>query len=138
MQKKNLENENKIKTKVNEEISQEIEGFRYVERTYSKSGDLLINKSNQEKIKVKKFFGKVAEVECSSGITINLGDYESAKVFCSVKLPCYVEEIEEAQKCAFKYVENALVQQVEEVRSDSNEIKNKYSKKEFEGSGDDF
>jgi hypothetical protein len=133
MGNKIVRQEKNIKKIKSEEISEyEIDGYREVYRCYKQSGKIITEKEDQEILKVKKFFGKVAEVECESGLTISLGEgtYEFAKVGCKVKLPCYVEEILEAQKCAFKIVEEGLIQQIEEVKQDMQDIKNKYSKAE--------
>lgn len=41
-----------------------------------------------------------AHVSATMGLTINLGDYESAKISVTTTLPCYAEEIEDAYEAA--------------------------------------
>ena len=41
-----------------------------------------------------------AHVSATLGLTINLGNYESAKVSITTTLPCYIEEMEDAFKAA--------------------------------------
>lgn len=126
--------------KIDEVTEQEIDGYREVYRSYSKDRKILSEKESQEVLKIRKFFGKVAEVEIESGLTIALGKgtYEFAKVSCKVKLPCYVEEIKEAQNCAVKLVEDKLIEQIEDIKSDWQEVNDKYSKKEFGDVNDEF
>jgi hypothetical protein len=138
MQKKIDKNIKKLK--VDNISEQETDGYREVYRSYSKDGKILSEKDNQEILKIRKFFGKVAEVEIESGLTIALGKgtYEFAKVSCKVKLPCYVEEVAEAQNCAVRLVEEKLIEQIEEIKSDWSEVNDKYSKKEFGDVNDEF
>lgn len=56
--------------------------------------------SEVEKLEVQTFETEPAFVRANFGLTINLGNYESARVDTSVTLPCYVEEIDEAYKKA--------------------------------------
>lgn len=121
-------------------IEQEIDGYREVYRSYSKDGKILSENEQQETLKIRKFFGKVGEVEAESGLTIALGKgtYEFAKVSCKVKLPCYVEEVIEAQKTAFNLVEEKLIEQIEDIKSDWQDVNDKYSKKEFGDTNDEF
>lgn len=44
-----------------------------------------------------------AHVSATMGLTINLGDYESAKISVTTTLPCYVEEIDDAFEAAKNY-----------------------------------
>lgn len=53
--------------------------------------------SVQEKIEVEAFEDvALADVSVKKGLTINLGDFNSARIDVMVSLPTYVEEIEEA------------------------------------------
>lgn len=49
-----------------------------------------------------------AFVRASTGLTINLGNFESARVDVSVTLPCYPEEVREAFGRAWHIVETEL------------------------------
>jgi len=44
-----------------------------------------------------------AHVSATMGLTINLGDYESAKISVTTTLPCYAEEIDDAFEAAKNY-----------------------------------
>ena len=44
-----------------------------------------------------------AHVSATMGLTMNLGDYESAKISVTTTLPCYVEEIDDAYEAAKNY-----------------------------------
>ena len=114
------------------EDKKEKSGYRYVERSYSQNGEVLKESSKQDRIKVRRFIGKTAEISVRVGLTFALEEkYEFGRVDCEVKLPCYVEEVEEAQATAFKMAEIALVQQVDEIKEDAKEMHEKYSKKEY-------
>lgn len=56
----------------------------------------------QEVIEVKEFPENVepAHVSATMGMTINLGNYESAKVSVTTTVPCYPEELDEAYEAA--------------------------------------
>lgn len=58
----------------------------------------------------------IAEVECTSSITLNLGNYESAKIGVSVRLPCFVEELQDAYTTAKKFVDDRLNGEAKEIR----------------------
>ena len=47
---------------------------------------------------------------------MNMGNYESMRIEVGVSLPCYKEEIEEAQEQCFKLVEEKLYQKVRAVK----------------------
>jgi hypothetical protein len=64
-----------------------------------------------ESIAVHKFQTDPAEVSVSCALTINLGNFESAKITVSVSIPCYKEEIDDAYDFAQKWVENRIEQE---------------------------
>lgn len=47
-------------------------------------------------LEVRTFATEPAYVRVSSGMTQNMGNYESLRVDVAVTLPCYVEEIDDA------------------------------------------
>ena len=71
-----------------------------------KDGTML--KSREEKLVVREFEVEPARVRCGLGLTLNLGNFESLRIECGVDIPCYVEEIPEAQKFCYKTAENEL------------------------------
>lgn len=52
-----------------------------------------------------------ARVRCALGLTINLGNFESARVDASIELPCYAEEQQQAFARAWALVEAELREQ---------------------------
>jgi hypothetical protein len=91
------------------------EGKLEVTRMYKKSGKLEDEDSKEETIMVKNFETEPAEVGYLLSKTINLGNYESFKIGVEVKLPCYVEEVAEAQETAYQLAESELLARVREV-----------------------
>ena len=49
-----------------------------------------------------------AEVEMGIALTMNLGNYESAKIVVHLRVPCYKEEIDNAYIFAQKWVEDRV------------------------------
>lgn len=71
----------------------------------------------QEEIDVGVFESDapVAIAKVSVGSTINVGDYNSARCDVGVELPCYVEELPDALKTAYKMavrMQNSIVRGV--------------------------
>lgn len=52
-----------------------------------------------------------AYVRVGAGLTINLGDYESLRIDCSVTLPCHRGELDAAYAAASDYVADKLTQE---------------------------
>lgn len=59
----------------------------------------------------------VAEVDVRYGMTINLGNFESARLDIGVKLPCYAEERDEALVAARAFVEEEMRAQVSKIKA---------------------
>lgn len=63
-------------------------------------------------IEIKNFqTDKVAYVEAAVGATINMGNYNGIRLDVSLKLPCYVEQIEDAYKFASKFVNDKILEE---------------------------
>lgn len=60
---------------------------------------------------------EVANVSIKKGLTINLGDYNSARIDVMVNLPCYVEEIETAAILAAEICDAELEDKSEGLRA---------------------
>jgi len=71
------------------------------------------------KLKVQTFDTEVAHVTARYGLTLNLGNFESARCDCYVTLPCYVEEMGGALKEAWEIAEKEVQAQVECIRGDA-------------------
>jgi len=73
--------------------------------------------TEDEFLDVRRFETAPAEVGFSAGLTLNLGNYESARIDVSVKVPCYREELDEAYAFATKWASDRLVKEREEIRT---------------------
>jgi hypothetical protein len=71
-----------------------------------------------ELLAVHKFLAPPAKVSCGMGLTINMGNYESARIDVVVEVPCYREEVEEAYTYARKFCESRI-------KDEAGSIKNK-------------
>jgi len=70
-------------------------------RQFKRKGGRVEKAKDREKvIAVEKFATAPASVTVHYGMTINLGNHESAKVGVAVTVPCYMEELEEAYQYA--------------------------------------
>ncbi|MDR1945996.1 MAG: hypothetical protein LBQ51_02360 [Desulfovibrio sp.] len=61
-----------------------------------------------EHIEVRPFATVPAKVGVSLGRTINMGNYESARITVSVEIPCYREEVLGIYPKLFEYVADRL------------------------------
>jgi hypothetical protein len=73
-------------------------------------------------ISVHKFETVPAEVEVTMALTMNLGNYETARISVSARVPCYKEEMEEAYRFAERFV-------TEKVEAERNAIAGRRDKK---------
>jgi len=65
-------------------------------RTYLTGGTIASEDSAVDDLEVRKFEVEPAYISVNHGRTVNLGDYESARVDVRVSVPCYREEITDA------------------------------------------
>lgn len=72
--------------------------------------------SESETIDVLEFVTEPAIVTVEYGVTINLGNYESARVHHGIKVPCYTEEIGMASKWAEEWVKEKVKQEIASVK----------------------
>jgi len=75
----------------------------------------------EETLAVHSFVTAPASVSVEMGMTINLGNFESARVTVSVSVPCYKEEVESAHAYARKWVEDRVVEESKKIRKFSAE-----------------
>ena len=92
--------------------------FVLVDKVYTSSGGVVSEESTPEPLNVVGHNPEVAlaEVSYASGMTINLGNYESCKISVSVKLPCYLEELGGAYQAAKTFVDMRLSSEVAPIR----------------------
>ena len=69
------------------------------------------SKEGEDVIAVHKFVTNPAEVAVDYALTVNLGNYESAKIGVSVRVPCYVEELDTAYEFAQAWAEERLARE---------------------------
>lgn len=83
-------------------------GYVTVSKTTFSNG-LPKDKDVEEKtIQIKPFETTPAEVLVSGGLTIPTGQWSSAKIFVSIKVPCYKEEIVSVYKQVDALVDKML------------------------------
>ena len=99
------------------------DGYEWVVRTRERllqdgSGqkEVLEDKVEDRIIKVGVFKTEPAKVTMQKGLTINLGNYESARFTVGVELPCYVEEVQGLLADLNKLVEERVKQEVLDIR----------------------
>lgn len=68
-------------------------------------------------IGVHRYATEPARVTVEYGLTVNMGNYESARVSISVSVPCYKEELEDAYKFAEKWAQDRVQVEVDSIRS---------------------
>lgn len=91
-------------------------GRIFVTRAYGKEG---AEENEEKELPVRRFETTPAHVRASYGLTVNLGNYESARCDVSVTLPCYTEEIEGAFVEAWKIAKREIQEQVKSIRKNA-------------------
>jgi hypothetical protein len=85
--------------------------------TVSKAyGKIATPEDSTETLEVRNFQTAPATVEIGYGLTLNIGNYESARVDVKVSVPCYREEVEDAYAFAKKWAEDKVKQEVADIR----------------------
>ena len=70
----------------------------------------------EELIEVRPFHSEPARVRIAKGLTMNLGDYRSARIDVDLTLPCYVEEVMGMIEKVNSIVEARLVMERNSIR----------------------
>jgi hypothetical protein len=73
-------------------------------------------RDTEETIAVHQFLTEPAKVTVEMGMTINLGNYETARISTSLTVPCYFEEHESAYAYARKFVEEKVTDEAKEAK----------------------
>jgi hypothetical protein len=114
-------------------MARSVDGKVWVRRTYPKRVDM--NQSDAEFYEEEWYPGKedtvpkvieedgekLAVVKVGLGMTINLGNYESARVDVGVELPCRLAEVPDAYGLAWAVAEREIRAQIRTVRNDGDE-----------------
>lgn len=104
-------------------VSQESSGINQplsavVSRQYQTAGEPPeAPEVKNETLEVQQFVTEPAKVSVAMGLTLNLGNYETARIDVSMLVPCYREEADAAYKYAHGWVEGRLAAEVEDIRS---------------------
>lgn len=101
--------------------AEEKAGKVWVSRTVSRrnkdgSTTILEDTGAENMLEVKQFRADPAYVRVGLGVTINLGNFESARCDVGLTLPCYVEEIQDAYVTAWNLAEIEIQKQTAEVK----------------------
>lgn len=93
-------------------------GRIFVSRQFKRSGNDWADEeeSKNETLEVRLFSAPPAHVSVKYGLTVNLGNYEAARVDAGVTLPCYPEEVKEAFNTAWRIAEAELQSQVSDLK----------------------
>lgn len=67
----------------------------------------------EEELLVRKYIGPVATVGLEGGLTVNTGNFESAKINVVCHVPCYIEEIDEVSKFLADHVVRRIDEDLE-------------------------
>lgn len=70
--------------------------------------------TEEKYLEIRPFVTTPAQVTVAGSRTVNLGNYESAKIHVAVTLPCYKEELKEALDAVTKFVDAELTKRLEE------------------------
>jgi hypothetical protein len=92
----------------------------FVTRTVGSKGGPTTSSESEDIIAVHKFVTDPAKVAVDYALTINLGNFESAKIGVSVTVPCYLEEMNEAYEFAQAWAEERLVKERDMITSGRN------------------
>lgn len=84
-----------------------------VTKVYGKIG---APETKDEEIAVRTFITNPAMVEIGYGLTLNIGNYESARIDVRISLPCYREETDDAFAFAKKWTEDRIQTEVKAIR----------------------
>lgn len=94
-------------------------------RTMKVDGQWLEPFEKEDELLVRRYQGPVAMVGTSGSLTVNLGDYESAKIEAITHFPCYPEEYAEVAEFAARHVADRIDADLEYligIRSDPGRI----------------
>lgn len=87
----------------------------YVSKTVGPSKGAPPPQGEEDIVAVHKFETEPATVEVDYSLTMNLGNYESARISVSVTVPCYKEEIDEAYEFAQAWAEERLSKERDQI-----------------------
>lgn len=80
----------------------------YVTKTVGPAKGLPPPSGEEDIIAIHQFVTEPAIVGANIGLTLNLGNYNAARIDVFVKVPCYKEEIDEAYEFAQAWAEERI------------------------------
>jgi len=97
------------------------DGYEWVVKTTERllpdrTKELLSEKAEEKVIRIGVFKTEPARVVAQKGLTINLGNFESARVTVGFEIPCYVEEVKEIESVTNGLIEDRLQREVLDIR----------------------
>lgn len=75
-----------------------------------------------ETIAIHRFETEPAKVSFEIGVTMNLGNYESARISVGVAVPCYREEMDQAFEFARKFAEGVIAKEKTDIQKSRKEM----------------
>jgi len=72
--------------------------------------------AQEEVVEVRKFETTPAVVRRGYGLTLNQGNYESARIDVGIEIPCYLADLEKADEFAAEFCEERVRKEVAEAR----------------------
>lgn len=84
---------------------------------YGPDGAWTQPETKEETVAIHRYVTQPAVVGCEFGATVNLGNYESARVSVSATVPCYREEVDAAYGWVKDFVEERFKKEVAEARA---------------------
>ena len=76
-------------------------------------------KDTSEVVAVHEFTTRPAVIKRNYGMTVSLGNYESARFDVGIEVPCYLEDVEKADQFAADFCEKRMKEEYNTVRSGS-------------------
>lgn len=98
------------------QVTNQLESQVFVTKQFKKNGNDVSTEESQDKIAVHKFATEPARVMVEYGLTMNMGNFESARLSVAVTLPCYREEVDSAHAFAAKWAGDRLAEEVSKVK----------------------
>lgn len=88
---------------------------------------LSVDSQVEMKIEAQTFHPEVplAQVRAMAGLTLNMQNYESARVEVSVELPTYVEEVDSAIEHAYNIATKVIAEKTKEINDNYKVLRGK-------------
>jgi hypothetical protein len=112
-------------SRVENETFRVIRTVSILKRTMKVDGQWLEPFEQEDELLVRRYQGPVAMVGTSGSLTVNIGDYESARIEAITHFPCYPEEYAEVAEFAARHVAERIDADLEYlvgIRSDPGRI----------------